>query len=243
MGEAGRDDAPIEISTARVSEWDKRALPAFTLAIHSFPRMVLSRRQSPSQSRLVAIGLRAKTGRAIAVVLGGPPESPIVLLKTEISLIDPNLPATAQPYHAVMDLSWEESERRVRKSARAIERIAARAIATLVKTQLAEDHSVVGVGIVGAPDRDLARIGNPHIRAHAAEGVLFRLVLERAAALNGLKSQTFSDRKFEEVTTQSLGARKGSIEASWNRLRRSVPPPWRTEEKQAATTAWIVLHD
>ena len=110
------------------------------------------------QSTLVSIGLRPKTGRAIAVVLGGSIEAPVVLLKTEIKLVDPKVPATAQPYHEVMDLPWEQSQRAVRKYAAAIERTAQKALAKLIEEQASNRRKVVGAGIVGAPDRDLARI-------------------------------------------------------------------------------------
>src|SRR6266850_1841761 len=151
------------------------------------------------KSNIVSIGLRAKTARAIAVVLGGTTEAPLVLTKLEIRLTDPKLPATAQPYHEVMDLPWEESQRAVRKYAAAIERIAKQALAELLEERRWNGRKIAGAGIVGAPDRDLARIGNPHIRAHAAEGVLFRRVLDLAAQSNGLKWQVFSDRKFNET--------------------------------------------
>jgi hypothetical protein len=72
------------------------------------------------KSQNVSIGLRAKTARAIAVVLGGTTDAPIVLAKLEIKLSDPKIPATAQPYHEIMELSWEESQKAVRKSASAI---------------------------------------------------------------------------------------------------------------------------
>src|SRR5690348_13789615 len=107
-------------------------------------------------SNLVAIGLRAKTARAIAVVLGGPPQSPAILLKTEIRLVDPRIDATAQPYHEVMDLPWEESQRAVRKYAALIERVATRALAKLVEQQRTNQRKVAGVSIIGAPDRELA---------------------------------------------------------------------------------------
>ena len=91
-------------------------------------------------SNLVAIGLRAKTGRAIAVVLGGSPASPLVLLKTEIKLVDPKVPATAQPYHQIMELPWGQWDRAVRKSAKAIERVATRALAKLIDQLQANGH-------------------------------------------------------------------------------------------------------
>ena len=194
------------------------------------------------KSNRVAIGLRARTGRAITVVLGGSSKLPVVLLKTEIKLIDPKVPATQQPYHTVMELPWPQWPRAVNKTAKAIERVTAKALATLIDELQSQGHLTAGVGVVGAPDRDLARIGNPHIRAHAAEGVLFRHVLQLAAEANGLSCRAFSDRDFDEAVAAELKQNHSSISKSLDNLRKSVPPPWRTDEKQAAMAAWIVLH-
>jgi len=191
---------------------------------------------------LVAIGLRAKTGRAIAVVIGGPPDAPTVLAKTEIKLIDPKIPETAQPYHVVMELPWEDSQRAVQKFARVIERVAKKALVGLVKQQTASGMTVSGIGIVGAPDRDLARIGNFHIRAHAAEGVLFRKVLNLAADANALKWRLIPDKDFERLTKSELGSKASRIRRTISELGREVPAPWRTDEKQAALAAWLMLH-
>jgi len=194
------------------------------------------------KSNIVSIGLRAKTARAIVVVLGGTTEAPLVLTKLEIRLADPKIPATAQPYHEVMDLPWEESQKAVRKSAAAIETIARKALTRLTKELHSQGMKVSGVGIVGAKDRDLARIGNYHIRAHAAEGVLFRRVLDLAADMNGLKRRTFSDRELDQIAATELGAEAEGVMRKLNGLRNTVAPPWRADEKQAATAAWLVLH-
>lgn len=193
-------------------------------------------------SNLVAIGLRAKTARAIAVVLGGPPEAPVVLHKTEIKLIDPKVPATAQPYHFIMDLPGTQWPKAVGKSAQAIERVATKALAKMIEELQANGNKVTGVGVVGAPDRDLARIGNPHIRAHAGEGILFRRVLEVGAEANGLKWQGFSDRDFDKATAMVVGGDYSKIKRNLDDLRQSVSAPWRADEKQAAMAAWVVLH-
>src|SRR5262249_38132084 len=115
-------------------------------------------------SNLVTIGFRAKTGRAIGVVLGGTANSPSLLKKFEIKRIGPKLPDTAQPYHEVMELSWDEAQIAVKQSARAIEAVARKALTKMVKELKAEGMKVLGVGVVGSKDRDLARIGNYHIR-------------------------------------------------------------------------------
>ena len=194
------------------------------------------------KSNIVSIGLRAKTARAIAVVLGGPSDSPVVLKKFEIALADPKIAATAQPYHEVMDLPWDESQRAVRKFATAIEAIARKALARLIKELQSQGMKVSGVGIVGAKDRDLARIGNYHIRAHAAEGVLFRRVLDLAADTNGLKRRTFSDRDLDRIAATELACESAEVKRKLHDLGRSLAPPWRTDEKQAATAAWLVRH-
>jgi len=191
------------------------------------------------KSNLVSIGLRAKTARAIVVVLGGPSYAPLVLNKFEMAVADQKIAATAQPYHEVMDLPWEESQQAVRKYARAIEAVARKSLARLIKELQSAGMKVSGVGIVGAKDRDLARLGNFHIRAHAAEGVLFRRVLDLAADANGVKRRTFPDREFAELVANELGP---GIKQKLNDLGRTLPPPWRTDEKQAAIAAWLVLH-
>ena len=191
---------------------------------------------------VVTIGLRARTGRVIAVVLGGPIDSPQVISKSEIKLADPKVPATSQPYHEVMDLPWAESQLAVRKSAAAIEAIARKTLAGLIKELQSHGLKVYGAGIVGARDRDLARIGNYHIRAHAAEGLLFRRVLDLAADANGLKRRTFPDRELDQIATTELGLQSAILKRKLNDLGRLLDAPWRADEKQAATAAWLVLH-
>ncbi len=51
-----------------------------------------------------SIGLRAKTGRAIVVVLCGPADAPRVLRRVEVRLTDPEVRATGQPYHSWLAL-------------------------------------------------------------------------------------------------------------------------------------------
>ena len=199
-------------------------------------------KSAKSVDNIVAIGLRAKTGRAIAVVVGGSPDAPVILAKTESKLVDPKIPATAQPYHEVMDLPWSESQRAVKVAARAIQNVATKALAKLAKEQASQGMQVRAIGIVGAEDRDLSRIGSPHIRAHAAEGVLFRRVLDEAARANGLAFRTFPERKFAQLLKDELGSKSESIKRKLDEAARQLPPPWRADEKLAAMAAWLALH-
>jgi hypothetical protein len=190
---------------------------------------------------MVTIGLRAKTGRAIGVVLGGNAKSPQVLKKFELKLTDPKVPATAQPYHAVMELPWQESQMAVGKSVHAIEAVARQALGNLVKELHSTGSRVRGVGIIGSKDRDLARLGNYHIRAHAAEGILFRRVLELAAEQDRLPARKFADAELERIASAELGISPAMIKQTLQSLGRSLDPPWRADEKLAALAAWLML--
>lgn len=185
-------------------------------------------------SRQVAIGLKSRTGRAIAVVLSAPASSPQFVRREELMLSD-SRPATMQPYHEVMELPWQAALVAVQPSIEAIEKIATASLKTLIETLESQGCRVTGVAIVGPADRKLERIGNPHIRAHAAEGVLFRHVLEVAAKENRRQSRCYADPAAE----MKKPARE--INKVLAALGRIAGPPWRSEEKSAAMAAWIAL--
>jgi hypothetical protein len=194
-----------------------------------------------SNAEAVSIGLRAKTARAIAVVLAGPVDSPRVVRRVEVVLSDPAMPATSQPYHEVMDLPWERATVAVRKSAKKIESIASKALARLIGDAQGEGYAVRVVGIVGAGNRNLGKIGSTHIRAHAAEGVLFREVLEVAAAANKVRSRTFDQRSLDETAALELQLPIEKLKGCLGEMGRGAGSPWRADEKAAATAAWLAL--
>ena len=169
------------------------------------------------------LGLRAKTGRAIAVAIGS---GPAFVGRREITLFDPAMPSTAEPYHQFMELEWNRAVIAVQPLVEAIERVATANVGALIA-----EYDVRRIAVVGAPERTLEKIGNYHIRAHAAEGVLFRHVLEVAAQRNGIEYQTFNertlDRKRFAKALQTLGTAAG--------------PPWRADENAAATGALLLL--
>ena len=165
-----------------------------------------------------AIGLRAKTGRAIAVVLAGDP--PLLLWRGELSLVDPK--TDIGPYHRVMELPWSDAVVAVQPLVDAIEAIAERALRNVIADLESKYIFIRAVGVVGSPPRNIDRLGSPHIRAHAAEGILFRRVLELAAERNHLPYFAFADH---ELTAVALT------------MKKLGPPPWRIDERLAAAAA------
>jgi len=110
---------------------------------------------------IAAIGFKAKTGRAIAVVLSGPANAPQLVKRSELILTDPRIPATFQPYHEVMDLRWKESEKKVRPFVRAIEKVAAKALSELI-------HELRAQGLPAALIGEVVAGESGHVDVHPA---------------------------------------------------------------------------
>src|SRR5437667_1158465 len=176
------------------------------------------------------IGRRGKTARAIVVVLAGTAASPHAVTRTEIALASAVNPDLFQPYHEVMDLPWERATLAVHDAERAIEGAATRGLKALVDELRSRGMRVSSVGIVGAPERNLAAIGSPHIRAHAAEGVLFRHVLQVGAEANDLPLAIHSERGIEASAAASLGVSLDDMRARLAEIGRVLGSPWRADE-------------
>jgi hypothetical protein len=189
----------------------------------------------------VTFGLRAKTGRAILVVLHGPLASPEVLARRELILSDPKVPESFQPYHAVMELPWDEGVKAARKTVRIIQNLATSSLRDLVKEYGRSDLKVGGVGVVGSGKQNLEKIGNYHIRAHAAEGQLFREVLEVGAAECGLPVVSFTEEQLHKQAPSIIRRSAAELDRRLSSFKKTIGPPWRRDEKTAAVAAWVAL--
>ena len=188
----------------------------------------------------VALGIRVKTGRAIVVALRMHNRTPAILLRTEISLTDSATPATTQPHHAVMHLPWEQALRAVAPSERKIRAASTRTLRNLL-AKLTEEAASAGIaGITGGTVNDPGRISNPHIRAHAAEGRLFREATEFAARACKLATETFAESDIRLIAPRQLGLTPREVDAHIASIGGSIKP-WRADEKLAALAAWIAI--
>jgi len=189
--------------------------------------------------RIASIGFRAKLAKAIAIAVEKNPSGCTFVGRWDLRLYDPADPATGQPHHETMELPWDEACVVVDRLERRIEDIANTALAKIRAGIESNGFVLNAAGIVGSPDRNLERIGNRHIRAHAAEGILFRRVLESASKGQGLRCLSFSDRTLGQVAATELGAER--LNSALAVLGKSAGKPWRLDERLAASAAWLAL--
>ena len=172
---------------------------------------------------VLSVGFRTKTGKAIAIALSCD-HAPHFLRRWNVALHDPAFPQTGQPHHEVLEMPWPEAQDAVREYENRIFDVATAALRDILRVCDAR-----AIGVVGSPDRPLEKIGNRHIRAHAAEGMLFRHAVEVAAERCGVRCRSFSDRKF--------ATDKDAMDA----IGRDAGRPWRADERAAAMAAWLAV--
>jgi hypothetical protein len=187
-----------------------------------------------------ALGLRIKSGWAMAALLAGPSEAPRLLDRRKVDLSDPGDPALRQPYHAARGVGLAEGDILARRL-HAIEDFSQQSLSRVVGEYESAGNALCGAGLVIGSDVDPARIGNQHIRAHALEGRLFRRVVEAEMARRRLSCSAWVERVLYSTAMQQFGRSEVQIKTMVTELGRDAIGGWRSDDKAAAVAAWLVL--
>jgi len=199
---------------------------------------------------MTAVGFRVKSGYAIAVVLDGSRQTPRPVASRIVELSDPGVAETRQPYHDGFYKTEEDAHEIARRVA-IVKRCARKSVAALLETlRLARPEPVEGRArsgqaavrgalVVGSLI-DPATVANPHIRAHAQEGQLFRTVLEESLAAHAVHCDVIVDKQLASQVAKELG-RPASVARAVASFGKTLGGRWRAEEKAAATAAWLTL--
>jgi hypothetical protein len=182
-----------------------------------------------------------KTGRAVAVVVGGTHRRPEVLLRRDIALWDPDVPESAQPFHAGLGLAPADARPIVDRASDAVHRASQRSLAGLVEELSARGVALVGAALVRSSATDPDTIHNPHMHAHAAEGRLFHDALAEAARRARLRAHSVLGSDVARDAARELGVRAPSLERTLAELGKRMGPPWRADEKTACAAALLAL--
>lgn len=187
-----------------------------------------------------AVGFRVKSGWALAVLLAGPADAPRVLDRRRVDLSDPADPDTRQPYHPGVEVHGLRGTREAARLVAAVKRYARTSLTRLFRAY-GDTHRLSGVGIVTGSVVNPASIANDHIRAHAAEGQLFRDVIEQAARAARLKPLVVVEKRLYAEAAETLERPAHRLKPLVSALGAAVAGSWRVEDKAAALVAWMVL--
>jgi hypothetical protein len=190
-----------------------------------------------------ALGFRVKSGWAVVVLLTSPDDAPQLADVNQVELSDPRLPETRQPYHARMG-KLETDSRVVSRRERLVRRIAQQSLGTLLTSYWQKGYRIRRSALVVGSQIDPTIIANPHIRAHAFEGRLFRSAVEQTLEAHEIRTDVLLERDAYARVATGLKQSSEDLKRTIQDLGRSIPAnsgPWRAEQKLAALAALFAL--
>jgi hypothetical protein len=191
----------------------------------------------------VALGLRAHSGWAVLVALGGPVSAPVVVDRRRLSLCDDSFPR--QPYHAAETLPPAKALTLVTRSLEAAHSLAYEALASAVRDRLAAGQEVAGAGLLvgsGRPlPRELPAILRSHPLIHTAEGEMYREAVRLGCERVRVAVVGWREREIEATASERLKLAPDAVRLRIAALGKPLGPPWSQDEKLAALAAWLVL--
>jgi hypothetical protein len=187
-----------------------------------------------------ALGFRVKSGQAIAVALSGNSSAPTPLMRALVALSDPEIEQTKQPYHAGFGTAQDDAAVVARLTS-IVRGCARRSVDALLSDSRVAGRSCRAAALVVGSVIDPETVGNPHIRAHANEGRLFRSALQEALEAHDLRCDVFLEKGLADRAAAKLHRSGSEIRRVVDGFGRALGSPWRAEEKAAAAAAWVAL--
>ncbi len=191
----------------------------------------------------IALGFRVHTSWSTVVALAGPPDAPELVERRRLETWDRKVPSSRQPYHVGLDKQGAVAERAVSRAAEAARLATVGSVCELAAELDTAGSRVRSIGLVVGSDGDPARLGNPHIRAHALEGRLFREAIEVAARELRVPSRVLVEKDAWRLAGLALGRPEAELKSTATSLGQGAGKPWRAEEKLALLAAWVGLGD
>jgi len=195
------------------------------------------------KAQTAGLGVRVKSGWAAVVLLTGTANSPQLSDVNRIELCDPRLPETRQPYHAAMG-KLETDSTKVNQRERVVRTISQQSLARLLEDYRRKGFRIMRAALVVGSQINPANIANPHIRAHALEGRLFRSVVEQNLQDYEIHTDVLLERDAYPIVAARLKQSSDDVKRAIQDLRRSASArrrPWRAEEKLAALAGLFAL--
>src|SRR6478752_5784905 len=172
-------------------------------------------------TQTAALGFRVKSGWAVVALLTSPGDAPKLADVNRVELSDPRLPETRQPYHARMG-KLETDSRVVSRRERLVRRIAQQSLGTLLNGYRLKGFRIRRAALVVGSQIDPTIIANPHIRAHALEGRLFRSVVAETLQDHEIRTEVILERDAYPSVAARLKQSSDDVKRTIQDLGRSA---------------------
>jgi hypothetical protein len=138
----------------------------------------------------------------------------------------------------------ETDSRKLNQRERIVRSISQESLTELLNCHRQKRFQIKRAALVVGSQIDPVEIANPHIRAHALEGRLFRSVVEQALRDHEICTDVLLERDAYPSVAARLKQSIDDVKRAIQALGQSVAAkavPWRAEQKLAALAALFVL--
>jgi hypothetical protein len=185
-----------------------------------------------------AIGLRIKSGFAIAAIVKRSGDGFAIEAVRKILLSSEALPQSRFPYHPTIELPERQGAALSDQAVKEVRRTAAQEMRKVLEEFDGIERAGMVVGSVIDPDS----LGNPHVRVHALEGKLFREVVAEALAKREIACGVLLERDAYTKAAVDMASGEPQLRAQIAALGQGHIKPWRAEEKLATLAAlWSLI--
>jgi hypothetical protein len=185
-----------------------------------------------------AIGLRIKSGFAIAAIVNGSADGFAIEAVRKVALSTEDLPQSRFPYHPTIEMPERQGAALSEKAVKEVRRTATQEMRKVLEEFSGIERAGIVVGSVIDPDS----LGNPHVRVHALEGKLFREVVTAALAKQDIDCGVLVERDAYAKVAAEVSASEERVRTEIAALGQGRIKPWRSEEKLATLAAWWRMH-
>jgi hypothetical protein len=196
------------------------------------------------KAQTAGLGFRVKSGWAAVVLLTDTAHSPQLCDVSRIELCDPQLPETRQPYHAAIG-KLETDSTRLNQRERVVRCVSQQSLTTLLSGYWQKGFRIKRAAVVVGSQIDPANVANPHIRAHAFEGRLFRSAVQETLEAHEIRTDVLLERDAYASVAARLKQSSDDVKRAIQDLGRSRAAnsgAWRAEHKLAALAALLALY-
>jgi hypothetical protein len=138
----------------------------------------------------------------------------------------------------------ETDSTKLNQRERVVRSISQQSLTSLLKGYQQKGFRIRRAALVVGSQNDPADIANPHIRAHALEGRLFRSVVAETLQDHEIRTEVLLEREAYSSVAARLQQSSDDVKRAIQDLGRSSPAKggrWRAEEKLAALAALFAL--
>jgi hypothetical protein len=191
-----------------------------------------------------ALGIRAHSGWAAAVVVSIENGIEQILKRQRLDIIEARSLGTAQPYHFAKTLGIADAEEHLKTCAETSARLAMKGIQEIKDGLTARGYQLNAAAILlssGRPLPALPQILLSHPLIHTAEGEFFRQAFRTACEELKIPVTGIRERELDNIADAALGKAAGVIRKRLEDLGRALGPPWTADQKTGAFAALIAL--